>query len=349
MQKKLLALAVAGALAAPMAVQAQGSNVQIYGVLNPSVDFIDNGDDSGAVMSNNSSRIGFKGSEDLGNGLKAIFQLESAVDIDNRGGAGWTARDSWAGLAGSFGTVQLGNMFSAYKTSTNFVDPFGDTIGDYNNVFSRSTFGSFDKRFENAINYISPNFGGFSVMATYGLINDLDGDGFEDDSGNSDNDSLSLAATYKTGGLTLVAAYENQGESATVEDIRAFKLAAGYKFGSTAVALAWAKEDYGQLRATNVDRERDVIHASVKHSMGNIDLLASYTWADDFDDIDDSGIDAFAVGAAYNFSKRTQIGAYYSHLKVDDAVRPVFASANYAGTITGEDAKGFSIRLHHSF
>lgn len=134
MQKKLLALAIAGALSVPLAAQAQSSNVQIYGVLNPSVDFIDNGDDSGAVMSNNSSRIGFKGSEDLGNGLKAIFQLESAISPDERTGT-WTGRDSWAGLSSaSFGTVRVGAMFTAYKSSTDYVDVFGDTVGDYNNI-----------------------------------------------------------------------------------------------------------------------------------------------------------------------------------------------------------------------
>ncbi|MFO7188649.1 MAG: porin, partial [Pseudomonadota bacterium] len=109
MKKKLLALAVAGALTAPLAAQAQ--NVQIYGVLQMSVDRVDNGDDTGTSMKDNSSRIGFRGSEDLGGGLKAIFQLESAVQPDERGAdGGWTKRDSWVGLASStWGEIRVGS------------------------------------------------------------------------------------------------------------------------------------------------------------------------------------------------------------------------------------------------
>src|SRR5690606_38078804 len=104
-------------------------NVQIYGLMQLSVDRVDNGDETGTSMAPNSSRIGFRGSEDLGNGLKAIFQLESSVNPDERTG-GWTGRDSWVGLASnSLGTVRVGSMFTAYKSSTDYADPFGDTIG----------------------------------------------------------------------------------------------------------------------------------------------------------------------------------------------------------------------------
>src|SRR5690606_4341352 len=136
MQKKLLALAIAGALSAPLAAQAQ--NVQIYGLLQPSIDFVDNGEGSGTFVNSNASRLGFKGSEDLGNGLKAIFQLESALSFDERGqGTNWMNRDSWLGLAGSFGSITIGNHQPAYVKSTARLDPFADTIGDYNNIMSR--------------------------------------------------------------------------------------------------------------------------------------------------------------------------------------------------------------------
>ena len=373
MQKKLLALAIAGALAAPMAVQAQGSNVQIYGLLQPSIDFVDNGDESGTSMAENNSRIGFKGSEDLGNGLKAIFQLESAVDLDDRTGAGWTRRDSWVGLSGSFGQVVAGTKFSAYKSSTDFIDPFGDTVGDYNNVFGVHQFDAdgFNDRFTNGLHYTSPNFGGVTISATYGLNNDGDGDSFEDDSGDGDDDSFSVAVKYATGGLTLVAAYEDQKDRQNTVDLdddgvtpigfattdsKAFKVAAGYKLGSTSFGLMYAKEDFGEISVLNDgivgavgdELKRDVIFASVKHSMGNIDLMASYTWADEFDDVDDTGANAFAVGAAYNFSKRTALGAYYALVDNDDNAGFGFDSG-YGPSATGEKVKGFSVRLRHAF
>lgn len=342
MQKKLLALAIAGALSAPLAAQAQ--NVQIYGLLQPSIDFVDNGDESGTQMEENNSRIGFRGTEDLGGGLKAVFQLESAVDLDDRGGAGWTRRDSWVGLAGSFGTVVVGQKFTAYKSSTDFVDPFGDTIGDYNNVFGVFESGSdgFNDRFTNGIFYTSPNFGGVTITASYGL-NTNGGADFEDD---GDDEGWSLAATYKAGDLTLVAAYEDQDDRIG-DGTKAFKVAAGYKFGNTTVTGAYAIENFGDLGAGD-DAKRDVLFAAVKHAIGNITLQASYTWADEFDDLDDSGVQAFALGAVYNFSKRTNIGAYYAQVKNDDNAFFGFDSG-YDPAAPGEDMKGFSIRLRHSF
>lgn len=368
MQKKLLAMAVAGALFAPLAAQAQSSNVQIYGRLQMSVDRVDNGDETGTSVAPNSSRIGFRGSEDLGNGLKAIFQLESSVNPDERSGT-WTGRDSWVGLASSnFGTVRIGSMFTAYKSSTDYADPFVDTIGDYNNIVgsvgAAGGFRPFDARSNNAIAYTSPNFGGVTVTATYGL--NSASDGFE--SKGSDTDR-SIAATYKSGPLTLTAAYEDKQRNfrGATDSVKAYKLSGGYKFGNTAVALVYAKEDYGDNSNPNVgtsnapvdmwdgaairgaDRDRSVISASLKHSMGNIDLLAAYTWADDLGDVRKSGADQFSLGAVYNFSKRTSLGAYYVQLDNDANAFQGLASGGYNPADNGEKVKAFSVRLRHDF
>ena len=379
MQKKLLALAIAGAMAAPLAAQAQGSNVTIYGNLKPSIDFVDTGDESGVSIQTNNSLLGFKGSEDLGNGLKAIFQLESQLDFDERGDIGgevdgdeassdgnWVRRDSWVGLSGGFGSVVIGNMFPAYKRSTDFADPFADSLGDYNNIVGAFESGAdeFNSRFRNAIHYISPNWGGFSLQATYGLRGDGDDDGFEDDSDDGDDDSFSLAGTYVWGPLTLTAAYEDQGDVGAdtdgdgdddrFTDAKAWKIGAGYKFGNTTLAALWANEDFGDDDNTD-SRERDVFFFSVKHSIGKVDLLGSYTWADELDGIDDSGAQAIALGARYNLSKRTNVMALFAMVDNDDEGFYGFDSGYDAGqddnddNIVGEKLKGFSVRLQHSF
>lgn len=345
MQKKLLALAVAGAMAAPLAAQAQGSNVTIYGNLKPSIDMVDNGDESGASVRQNNSLIGFRGSEDLGNGLKAIFQIESEVAFDERGADPTSVlgrRDSWLGLQGGFGSLVIGNMFPAYKRSTDFVDPFADTIGDYNNVFGIEAFDGdgFNDRFRNSVHYISPSWGGFVLQATYGLNS---GSPFEDD---GDNNSFSLAGTYTWGPLTFAAAYEDQDDRVG-EGTKAWKLAVGYKFGSTALAAMYASENFGDFGGGD-DRERDLLFLSVKHSIGKIDLAASYLWADEFDDADESGADAWAVGVVYNFSKRTNIGAYYARVGNDDNAFFGFDSG-YEPSAAGENVSGFSVRMQHSF
>src|SRR5690606_35931539 len=143
------------------------------------------------------------------------------------------------------------------------------------------------------------------------------------------------------------AAYEDLDEGLGSDGADAWKIGGGYKFGSTQVGLLYARENLGDFGGGD-DAKRDVIHASVKHTMGNIDLLAAYTWSDEFDDLDDSGAQAFAIGAVYNFSKRTNIGAYYAQVRNDDNAFFGFDSG-YDPAAPGEDMKGFSIRLRHSF
>lgn len=114
MQKKLIALAVAGLAAAPAFAQ---TNVTIYGVADATFDNVRatstaaNSDKLGSTnrVSTNSSYLGFKGTEDLGNGLKAVFQFESTISSDQATGT-WASRDSFVGLSGGFGTVVAGNL-----------------------------------------------------------------------------------------------------------------------------------------------------------------------------------------------------------------------------------------------
>lgn len=366
MQKKLLALAVAGVMCAPLAAQADSSNVQIYGRVVPSLDRVDNGDKTGTSMQNNNSRIGFKGSEDLGNGLKAIFQLESAVDFDNRGGAGWTRRDSWAGLSSAtWGTLRFGTAFTAYKNSTAYVDVMEDTVADYNNIMGVSWSGSdgFNDRARNAIHYKTPNFSGFQAEATYGMEQGGTGAKSQFESDGADT-MRSLGVSYKAGGLHLAAGYENQqmNRLGGTDNAKAWKVSAGYKFGNTTVNALYAKEDFGDnltpatfggyvIPAGDIkgkSAERDLVYLSAKHSIGNIDLMAAYTWADDFDGLKKSGADSYAVGAQYNFSKRTRVGAYYVYLD-NDRNAGYGLDAGYDPAKNGEKIKAFSVQLRHLF
>src|SRR5690606_7471381 len=110
MNKKLVAVAVAGLLAAPLAAQAQTANVTLYGRVNLDLEYIDANRDNPSVtrVSSNSSRLGVRGTESLGGGLNAIFQIESAVSADAGGGQLGT-RETFIGLQGSWGTVKMGN------------------------------------------------------------------------------------------------------------------------------------------------------------------------------------------------------------------------------------------------
>ena len=132
MNKKLIAIAIAGAMAAPMAAHA--GEATIYGVMDVSIDAFDNDDtsaanDSSTGVSSNSSRIGFKGAEDLGGGMKAVWQVETGINLGN-GTTTWAGRNSFAGLAGGFGTFILGKHDTPYKTVGRKAELFGNGVGD---------------------------------------------------------------------------------------------------------------------------------------------------------------------------------------------------------------------------
>ncbi|MCF7983185.1 MAG: porin [Thiohalocapsa sp.] len=155
------------------------------------------------------NRIGVKGSEDLGNGLKAIYQVEFGINLsaadDNipSGNNGISMRNSFVGLAGSFGTFLVGRHDTPLKISTGKLDMFSDTMADYN-----GTVGFDDLRVDNAIGYISPSFSGFSFAAA--LVAPGGATAGEGLNINSDqlNGAYSLAAIYNNGPFYASAAYE---------------------------------------------------------------------------------------------------------------------------------------------
>ncbi|WP_058553979.1 porin [Thiohalocapsa sp. ML1] len=159
------------------------------------------------------NRVGVKGSEDLGNGLKAIYQVEFAVQLDDTNGDISSGsdpvamRNSFLGLAGDWGTFLVGRHDTPMKISTGKLDLFSDTVADYN-----GTVGFDDLRTDNTVAYISPSFSGFSLAlaavapggSTAGEGPSVDSDSFE---------AYSLAAIYNNGPFFASAAYESISNS----------------------------------------------------------------------------------------------------------------------------------------
>ena len=232
MQKKLIALAVAGL--ASSAVFA-ADNVTIYGRMD--LGYLNQSGNSGGVQNVNSkgsiasglqsgSRIGFKGSEDLGNGLKAIFQAEFGTAIDQASAtstaATWVNRNSYVGLTGGFGTVVGGRLDGVRYGIFNKYDAFaGGTVGN----FTQMT-GQVD-RADNAIAYISPNFNGFTATLVYAT--NIAG---PENAGNRNDLRLNtLMVNYENGPLSLTADYEtvkSVEETAANVDVKVTTLAYGF-------------------------------------------------------------------------------------------------------------------------
>ena len=120
MNKKIIVAAVAAAVLAPVAAQA---DMSVYGRVNNAISITDSGDDTAVNLSGIGSRVGLKGSSDLGNGLTASGQIELALDSAGTGGL-TGGRVATAGISGSFGSITVGNQWSAfYDTAGTHIDP----------------------------------------------------------------------------------------------------------------------------------------------------------------------------------------------------------------------------------
>jgi predicted porin len=236
MNKKLIAAAIAAAVAAPTAALA--NDVTIYGVVHASVDYRTDDDPAidGFDVVSRATRIGFKGTEDLSNGLKAIWKMEFQVDIADAGNANSfgdvfaletgvtgsptvgqgnvngdvqgnanlvTARNMYIGLAGGWGTALVGRHDTPYKMSTGKLDLFADQLGDYN-----STIGFQDIRTGSAIAYVSPSFSGFSFAGAVVAPHVYDSAQGEEYDSDSLAGAYSLSANYDANGFFAAIAYE---------------------------------------------------------------------------------------------------------------------------------------------
>ncbi|MDX9767699.1 MAG: porin [Ectothiorhodospiraceae bacterium] len=339
MNKKVLAIAVAAALAAPAAALA---DTQIYGVAHVSLDFVDNGDNSSHQLSSNSSRLGFKGSEDLGNGLKAIWQIESNANLTGGSSAstGLSGRNSFVGLAGGWGTAVLGRHDTPYKMATGSLDVWGDTMGDYNAVMG-TVAGStvFDNRTNNTLAYLSPNMGGLSFALAY--VTDVDVDGDRPNVADANEfDAYSANVGYKAGPLHLTAAYEKVNGL----DVTAMKVGGAYSFGDTTLSAIYENIDLDV-------EDRNAFYVGAKHKMGATYIAASVAQAGEL--VADDGTLFFAVGVGHQFSKRTSMYAVWAQSNNDDAGTYAVGNAGHgkmvAPAAAGDTPRGLSFGMRHNF
>lgn len=220
MQKKLIALAVAAAISAP--AFADNANVTVYGKIHTSLDSntgnagagapVGAGTKNGLNLTSNASRLGFKGSEDLGGDLKAVYQLETEVLAQGGNSLLGPQRDTYVGVAGGFGTVVAGRLPLAnqYANDANF---FGEKVGDAGNMTAGGFGGlgvlAVPSRINRAIGYVSPSFGGATVTVGYvpNTIQSLNGT----QNGDAKDRSFTLRVAYENHGIFAAANYLNVG------------------------------------------------------------------------------------------------------------------------------------------
>lgn len=159
-------------------------------------------------VDDNTSRIGFKGSENLGNGVTAIWQVENRIHVDGSGTDTFASRDSFVGLQSELGKIRLGRLSDYANLDMEYIDP-----GSYSSVAGQIYSTRLDGRINNAIRYDSPNLAGFSFTTTWGA----DEKRASDSSGNPTNNQVfNLGLSYEQAGYFAKFSYENKGDAKQV-------------------------------------------------------------------------------------------------------------------------------------
>ena len=332
--KKILAIAIASAFAAP--AMAATSNVDIYGQLHMSVNWFNDqpSDINDINITSNASRIGFKGSEDLGGGLKGIWQIESGVNLDEQNG-GLAGRNSYLGLSGGWGTALLGNYDTPLKLVGRKVDLFGDTIGDSRNVMG----GGSDTRAKNVLAYMTPAMSGFSAAVAFSTDVNINGTSTAGD--NEDGSAWNLNAAYENGPIYVGFGYGDGDYHEAVGLEEHWRVAGAFSFGDFKIV--------GQYDALGVvsGNDYDAWMVGGAFNMGAITLKANWM-AGEFDN---TGVEPeqYNLGADYAMSKRTNVYAMYTG--GEDVVLGSGAglSDRVGPGAGGNDISGLSFGVVHKF
>jgi predicted porin len=365
MNKKLVAVAVAGLLAAPLAAQAQTANVTLYGRLNIDYELLtgkqaDGTNPNVSRLSSNSSRLGVRGTESLGGGLNAIFQIESNVsgDTGNSSSSGFASRETFVGLQGAWGTFKMGKFLMPYDDLHPIfgnVPTYTTSILSTANLWAQgpqSKFtGGFDARLGNSVRYDSPVWAGFNFSTQVSM---RDSSGFADseipppatnpvvfggDNGNHTQETRhayvwGIAGYYNNGPFQAGLGYESniKVRGPNLNDW-AFTATGAWNFGIARIAGVYERLDYDTVTGS-LTRNFWGVGGTVPIGPGA--LYAFWGRAEDGEggSVDgtrvggltkgsQTGSDQWEISYTYPLSKRTQV--YAGYVKLDNAARAAYS------------------------
>ncbi len=330
MQKKLLAAAVAGALAVPTTLASAagagtGSTVQIYGQAEWEHGYMDQGSGRPKVdyQETTGSYLGFRGTESLGGGLAAWFQCETTMDIRAIDQVGLCSRNSGLGFRGGFGNFWVGRWhtpmsramalgsigteetgilgMSGLVSGGTGSASIGDAAGPGGDLYETQSLlrRRFRRREACLTTYESPRFGGFMLGAAVSCGNHA----AESGATNQANDKprvWSFAGTYVSGPLSVGLAYERHNEmgawaaNAPELDDRAWGISAAYTFGPVRLGVMYMDRKWEQ---TDGDLKKKAASIGAEWQIaGPHSLEVAYAWQDDTEGSSAIGIEATAVG-----------------------------------------------------
>jgi len=355
MKKTLIAMA---ALAATGIASAQ-SSVTLFGIVDATYQHAStSGSNSITRLTNsgyNGSRLGFRGTEDLGGGMSASFWLEAGVNNDDGTGAGTNTnnqaggaaaaaaggqgltfnRRSTVSLAGGFGELRLGRDYTPHFWNQTVFDPFGTNGIGTSRVLASGTGGLTAVRASNSIGYFLPgNLGGF-----YGQVQYYMGENASNAAGGTQDDGRGFSGRvgYANGPVNVAAGY---GRTVYVAgDIATTNIGASYNFG---VATAMFLYNTDKNNVTTAKQTGYLVGASVPVGAGEVRLSYSTSKAS----LTTAKSTQIALGYVHNLSKRTAVYATYA--RVGNSNGALAALGGTAG-VANASSSGYDLGVRHSF
>ena len=392
MQKKIIALALAAAAGSAFAQ----TNVTIYGIADVGQAYVKSsnvnnlsGQSAVGRLDSNSSYIGFKGTEDLGNGLKALFQFETsfAGDAGNWNSTATTGRDTFVGLTGGFGTVVAGNLTHPLRSMGAKVElmPAAAGIGTMASVTGTvaGVQTSADNRAQNAIAYVSPSFGGFTGTVAY--VNGENKTNATQNVASVNVKAWQVAAQYDNGPIYAAIGYHrandtgagatfNQGTGAVTgvtigavgnTDTSILRLAGAYTLPTATKLTAMFDQTRSDISVALINPaaaaatgtiKRNAFSLGVAQSFGKNTVGLEYAKAYDAkvggNKLDNTDSHILSAVYTYELSKRTMLHARYSKLTNSDYSLNNFYNnpvANPVALNAGSDVTGYMVGLRHAF
>jgi len=346
MQKKIIALAVAAAASGVAYAQ---SNVTVYGVVDVGYSRLSSSD-TGSFKSRNAldsglqsgSRIGFRGTEDLGNGLKASFVLEYGLGVDTGAGLTGPARQSLLALSGNFGTVAAGRQYTPQYGLVSKVDPFGTgTVGDVTygrGVYVMGTDAAPSTiRLNNLVAYVSPTVAGFNVIAGYTASALSDESSVAKNAKSGDAKIWAINPNYSNGPLFVGLNYHQVKIDSIGYKDKVLDLGSTYDFGVVKLAAV-----YGQLKTSvpgdSWKAKQWMLGATVPVSAAG-SVMVSYAR----NKTEDAKASKWAVGYSHALSKRTNVYAAYGKISTNDDAEGDFSVGRQDYT------SGLNLGVRHTF
>lgn len=363
MQRVFIPVAVATALVT--SAGAQAASVTLYGVVDAGI-FGERVKIDGQRQNTaygmrsggqSGSRWGLRGSEDLGNGLKLNFRLESGFNSNN-GASGQNGRlfgrAAWAGLSGNFGETRFGRQATVSSDFFSSISPFGS--GWSNAGIGKGGFRASDTpRFDNSVAYISPKLaGGLQFAGSYSF--NTRGNAETRDNSTS---ALSLATRYTSGPLYLALTYDrlrpsNTDPNARGRDPSAIQLGGSYDFKVARLYAGWSQQKNGWIKSAEgapsspnnnlgsfayLDGKVNAYLIGAKVPFASSELLASFHYVDGSDAfVNSKKVKVYNLGYSYKLSKRTNLYAMIS-----------FHDGRLYGFTRDSDSQQFGIGIRHQF